>query len=69
MLKNLFRSLPPRNWIATRSFATPTPLRRPLDMERVDTTDRLAHLRQLMKSNKVDIYSKNRVELLSIMTD
>jgi hypothetical protein len=28
-----------------------------IDMEKVDTTDRLARLRELMKKHKVDIYS------------
>jgi len=28
-----------------------------LDMEKVDTTERLARLRELMKKYKVDIYS------------
>lgn len=27
------------------------------EMEKVDTTDRLTRLRELMKKNKVDIYS------------
>ena len=40
-----------------RAFATYAPLRRPIEMETVDTTERLARLRELMKSNKVDLYS------------
>jgi hypothetical protein len=32
-------------------------LSRQIDMETVDTSKRLAHLRSLMKENKVDVYS------------
>ena len=42
---------------ALRSFATSSRLRRPVDMEKVDTSSRLEQLRGLMKDNKVDIYS------------
>ena len=38
-------------------------------MEQVDTADRIAHLRQLMKSHKVDIYSKIDIAPLSMMAD
>lgn len=33
----------------------------PLDMDKVNTTDRLAELRQLMKDHQVDIYSASRL--------
>jgi len=42
----------------SRLFSTTRSLRLPIDMERVNTTERLSKLRELMKQNKVDIYSK-----------
>ncbi len=42
--------------VASRRFSSSRLLRR-IDMETVDTSKRLAHLRSLMKENKVDIYS------------
>ena len=69
MLRNLTRFFYPAAWTPTRTFASTAPRFRPLDMEQVDTTDRLAHLRQLMKSHKVDIYSKTRKSPLNTMAD
>jgi len=42
--------------IAVRCLHLTLP-RRAADMETVNTSDRLAHLRDLMKQNSVDIYS------------
>lgn len=41
----------------TRSFNSTSVFRSALDMETVHTTERLTRLRELMKHNKVDIYS------------
>lgn len=41
---------------APRAFHT-SPVLRAIDMAKVDTTERLAELRKLMKERKVDIYS------------
>jgi len=57
MLKHITRAFSSSQRVPLRTFAASTPLRRPLDMERVDTTDRLGRLRQLMAQHKVDIYS------------
>lgn len=43
---------------ASRAFTTSSVLHRTIEMEKVNTTERLSHLRQLMKSHKVDIYSR-----------
>lgn len=43
--------------IATRNFSSSAVLQTPADMERVNTSDRLKRLRELMAQNKVDIYS------------
>lgn len=50
---------PFKAWRKTAIFRrwTSTSVRVPSDMETVNTTDRLAHLRELMKKNEVDIYS------------
>lgn len=69
MLKTFIRPFNPKAWTSTRAFATSIPLRRPLEMEKVHTSDRLAHLRQLMKSHKVDIYSKTCPTPPNMMAD
>lgn len=58
MFRTLFRASNQRvgNFFP-RTFATSPGLRRPIDMEKVDTSSRLERLRGLMKENKVDIYS------------
>jgi hypothetical protein len=43
-----------------RTFTTSSPLKRPVDMEQVNTTARLQRLRELMAQQKVDIYSMTR---------
>lgn len=57
MLKTLLRASTPRGWTTSRNFTASTTLHRPVDMETVNTTARLQRLRELMKDNKVDIYS------------
>lgn len=46
--------------VPTRSFATSPLLRKPADMDQVNTTARLQRLRELMAQQKVDIYSTTR---------
>ena len=59
MLRGLARlSTLSRGIAAGRLFHTSTIRKYPIDMEKVNTTERLAQLRELMKRNKVDIYSK-----------
>lgn len=41
--------------ISIRRFSTTAPIR--IDMETINTTERLRDLRQLMKEHKVDVYS------------
>lgn len=41
----------------SRSYSVTRILRQAADMETVNTTERLQRLRELMKSNQVDIYS------------
>ena len=58
MIRTLLRASNPGIGKAfARPFATSLCLRRPIDMEKVDTSARLEQLRGLMKDNKVDIYS------------
>ena len=58
MFRTLFRAPSQRiGNFSLRTFATSPSLRRPIDMEKVDTSSRLEQLRGLMKENKVDIYS------------
>jgi len=40
-----------------RPFSASTRLRSPIDMEKVNTTERLSRLRDLMRQHKVDVYS------------
>lgn len=54
------RFLPARNFYQTNSVL------QPLDMETVNTTPRLSHLRELMKKNKVDVYSMTDRYFLSM---
>ena len=41
----------------SRPFASSARLFRPAEMDRVNTTHRLEQLRELMRKNKVDLYS------------
>lgn len=54
MIANISRRLVERArpHIPLRSFSSTT-----TEMDKVDTTDRLARLRELMKQHKVDLYS------------
>ena len=60
MLKGLTRLFAFNNRAATRAFTISSHLRRPIDMEKINTSERLAQLRGLMKDHKVDIYSMIR---------
>jgi len=42
-----------------------SPVRRALDMEKVNTTERLAELRRLMKERQIDVYSMKYTPRLS----
>jgi hypothetical protein len=59
MLRGLARlSTLSRGIAAGRLFHASATRRYPIDMEKVITSERLSQLRELMKRNKVDIYSK-----------
>lgn len=57
MLQRVSRAFTTGNRITLRSFSSSAIIRRPLDMEKVDTSDRIKRLRDLMGKHKVDIYS------------
>jgi hypothetical protein len=57
MFSRVFRTFSSSTRVCHRNFTTTSLLRRPIDMEKVDTTDRLKRLRELMTQHKVDIYS------------
>jgi Xaa-Pro aminopeptidase len=48
-----------RSLSATRRAFHFSPVRFAIDMEKVNTTERLAELRKLMKEHKLDVYSTN----------
>lgn len=56
MLANLLRRSPVKNTAAVRTFTRSSIFRNSPKMEKVDTSARLSHLRELMKQHKVDIY-------------
>lgn len=45
-----------------RCFFATTSSKQPVDMEQVHTTERLAHLRRLMRQHNVDLYSETSNE-------
>ena len=47
--------------LASRAFHS-SPALRAIDMAKVDTTERLAELRKLMKERNVDVYSTTPIE-------
>lgn len=57
MLTRFSRLLSSRSPVCVRSFTSSSALGRPVDMETVNSTERLQRLRALMKQHKVDIYS------------
>ena len=59
MFARISHLLPARSTLSIRNFSFTTS-RRALDMETVNTTERLRRLRELMKQHKVDIYSMRR---------
>lgn len=57
MLANVSRCFLRSTNTSIRSFATARRLYTPAEMDKVDTSTRLTHLRELMSTHKVDIYS------------
>ncbi len=69
MLRSLFRPVTSRLQIGSRVFSSTAGLSRAVDMEQVNTTDRLKHVRELMQKNKVDIYSRAYPSAQSLVAD
>jgi hypothetical protein len=57
MFRTFSRAVANSTRLPIRTFTTSPSLRRPIDMEQVNTTARLQRLRELMAQQKVDIYS------------
>jgi hypothetical protein len=57
MFRTFSRAVANSTRLPIRNFTTSPSLRRPVDMEQVNTTARLQRLRELMAQQKVDIYS------------
>jgi len=69
MLSRALRILVSHPSRVVRNFTTSRPLGQTIEMETVDTTERLRQLRGLMKQQKVDIYSMLRSDIVNLRAD
>ena len=60
MFRTFSRAVANSTRLPIRTFTTSHSLKRPVDMDQVNTTARLQRLRELMAQQKVDIYSMTR---------
>ena len=60
MFRTFSRAVANSTRLPIRNFNTSPSLKRPVDMDQVNTTARLQRLRELMAQQKVDIYSMIR---------
>jgi hypothetical protein len=60
MFRSFTRLVADSTRVPIRRFTTSPTLRRPIEMDQVNTTARLQRLRELMTQHKVDIYSMSQ---------